>query len=213
MNTPLRTDPIDNVAQRAFVFPAADEKSFAAEVIDDGLLATQLAVLAISSAPIPWRPLPPGRIRRSILVDQLAAKIIFSEQHVLGRHILSDLKRQHQARSSWIVTRYLINEARAVVAFLERKGDAADKVGRYDFTSRLARNYSRRDFFFRDRRSEIIFNLFLRKQRKSRFGKLFIVSAMLADRFLFFYYFKKFLAVRKALQKEPVVHLTFTATE
>ena len=37
------------VGQRAFVSLAADEKSVAAEVIDDGLLATQLAVLAISS--------------------------------------------------------------------------------------------------------------------------------------------------------------------
>ena len=52
----LRTDPIDDVGQRAFVSLAADEKSVAAEVIDGGLLATQLAVLAISSTPIPWRP-------------------------------------------------------------------------------------------------------------------------------------------------------------
>ena len=166
---------------------------------------TQAAVLAISSAPIPSRPLPPGRIRRSILVDQLAAKIIFSEQHVLGRHILSDLKRQHQARSSWIVTRYLINEARAVVAFLERKGvvDAADKVGRYDFTSRLARNYSRSDFFFRDRRSEIIFNLFLRKQRKSSFGKLFTFRPRSQIDFCFSITSKNFSLFAKLCRKSP----------
>jgi hypothetical protein len=32
----LRTDPVDDVGQRAFVSLTADEKSVAAEVIDDG---------------------------------------------------------------------------------------------------------------------------------------------------------------------------------
>ena len=44
----LRTDPIDDVGQRLCVSLAADEKSVATEVIDDELLATQLAVLAFA---------------------------------------------------------------------------------------------------------------------------------------------------------------------